>query len=84
MDMASSRWAGRDGKVMPFTKWAGEPKSPRGVVICIHGLSGAASDFWPIGDKLPSDGFAVYGLQLRGQGNDPDIAMKIWKTSRRW
>lgn len=76
MDMASSRWAGRDGKVMPFTKWAGEPKSPRGVIICIHGLSGAASDFWPIGDKLPSDGFAVYGLQLRGQGNDPDISMR--------
>ena len=73
MDMASSRWSGRDGKVLPFTKWPGEPAKPQGVVICIHGLSGAASDFWPIGDRFPAAGYAVYGLQLRGQGNDPDI-----------
>ena len=76
MDMASSRWAARDGKVLPFTKWPGEPKTARGVVICIHGLSGAASDFWPVGDSLPSEGFAVYGLQLRGQGNDPDLSRR--------
>ncbi len=72
MDLASSRWAARDGKVLPFTKWPGEPSAARGVVICIHGLSGAASDFWPVGDSFPARGYAVYGLQLRGQGNDPD------------
>lgn len=72
MDAAASLWAGRDGKVLPFTKWSGEKGPLKGVVICIHGLSGAASDFWPIGDMLPSEGYAVYGLQLRGQGNDPD------------
>lgn len=76
MDMVSSRWAGRDGKVMPFTKWTGEPQTPKGVIICIHGLSGAASDFWPIGDSLPAAGYAVYGLQLRGQGNDPDVSRR--------
>jgi acylglycerol lipase len=73
MDTASSTWAPRDGKVLPFTRWPGGPESIRGVVICIHGLSGAASDFWPIGDSIPATGFTVYGLQLRGQGNDPDI-----------
>ena len=73
LDMTASRWAARDGKVLPFTKWPGDPKQAQGVVICIHGLSGAASDFWPIGDTLPKQGFAVYGLQLRGQGNDPDL-----------
>ena len=73
MDMTSSRWAARDGKVLPFTKWPGEPSPAKGVIICIHGLSGAASDFWPVGDSLPKQGYAVYGMQLRGQGNDPDI-----------
>ena len=73
LDVATSRWAARDGKVLPFTKWPGDPKPAQGVVICIHGLSGAASDFWPIGDTLPKQGYAVYGLQLRGQGNDPEL-----------
>ena len=73
LDTRTSRWAARDGKVLPFTKWPGDAKPARGVVICIHGLSGAASDFWPIGDTLPAKGYAVYGLQLRGQGNDPDL-----------
>lgn len=72
MDLAASRWAARDGKVLPFTRWTSPIHAPRAVLICIHGLSGAASDFWPIGESLPRAGFAVYGLQLRGQGNDPD------------
>lgn len=83
MDLASSRWAGRDGKVLPFTKWSGTSGQPKGVVICIHGLSGAASDFWPVGENLPSSGFEVYGMQLRGQGNDPDIERRGDIRSRR-
>ncbi len=73
MDLVSSRWAARDGKVLPFTRWEPGPRKTTAVVICIHGLSGAASDFWPVGEKLPGRGIAVYGLQLRGQGNDPDL-----------
>lgn len=44
----------------------------RAVVITIHGLSGAALDFWMLRDAWPQEGVAVYGLELRGQGNDPD------------
>ena len=85
MDMASSRWAARDGKVLPFTAWPGAPKTVAGVVICIHGLSGAASDFWPIGQSLPGTGYAVYGLQLRGQGNDPDVKKRgDIKSRQQW
>ena len=76
MDLASSRWAARDGKVLPFTRWPSQTTPPHAVLICIHGLSGAASDFWPIGDSFPHHGFTVYGLQLRGQGNDPDLARR--------
>jgi alpha-beta hydrolase superfamily lysophospholipase len=61
---------------MPFKYWPGEPRKPQGVIICIHGLSGAASDFWPVGEAFPAKGYAVYGMQLRGQGNDPDPKMR--------
>jgi alpha-beta hydrolase superfamily lysophospholipase len=58
----------------------------RAVVITVHGLSGAASDFWPLGEAWPPRGIAVYGLELRGQGNDPNLkkrgdirSAKIWQ-----
>lgn len=73
IDFNSSRWTARDGKELPFVQWPGAPESPKAVVVCVHGLSGAASDFWPAGESLPKAGHAVYGMQLRGQGNDPDV-----------
>ena len=72
MDTSLTSWTARDGKTLPCKHWNGEPGHPRAVLICLHGLSGAASDFWPVGESLPTQGFAVYGMQLRGQGNDPD------------
>jgi alpha-beta hydrolase superfamily lysophospholipase len=73
MDLAAGRWAPRDGKDLPFTVWESHTRPLKGVLICIHGLSGAASDFWPVGEAMPPKGFVVYGMQLRGQGNDPDL-----------
>ena len=61
-----------DGDQLPFTKWL--PKSePELVVIGVHGISGAASDYRPLADHLLSDlpGTAVYAAETRGQGNDP-------------
>lgn len=67
----ATTWRSFDGKEMPWLPQ--EAKLPTAVVITVHGLSGAASDFWPLGDAAPPRGIAVYGLQLRGQGNDPDL-----------
>ncbi len=64
-----------DGKTMPCKVWpvpAGV--KPHGVVIAVHGLSGAKSDFWYLGEQLPLRGYAVYAYDLRGQGNDPVVA----------
>jgi len=65
-------WRSFDGKEMP---WKRGKKVSRGdvraVVITVHGLSGAASDFWMLEDAWPERGIPVYGLELRGQGNDP-------------
>ena len=65
-------WTSFDGKTMPVERWL--PPSDirlRGVVIAVHGLSGASSDFWLLGAGLPSRGYAVYAYDLRGQGKDP-------------
>jgi len=66
-------WTSYDGKVMPYSKWLPGTSKPRGVVIAVHGLSGAASDFWFLGDTLPKHGYAVYAYDLRGQGHDPVV-----------
>jgi alpha-beta hydrolase superfamily lysophospholipase len=72
---------------MPVQSWMVPAGSkPRGVVIAVHGLSGAKSDFWYLGQELPQRGYTVYAYDLRGQGNDPVVAErgdisgeKAWK-----
>jgi alpha-beta hydrolase superfamily lysophospholipase len=65
------QWNGHDGAGFPGLVWEplGEPKAQ---VLCIHGLSGAAADFGPLGRQLAAQGFTVWAINLRGQGNDPD------------
>ena len=75
--LGPTAWTTFDGKQMPWKEW----KVPSGietktVVIAIHGLSGAASDFWLLGERLPPQGIAVYGYELRGQGTDPDTVRR--------
>lgn len=72
-ELGPHTWRSYDGKELPWR----DCKPVRGekvkaVVITIHGLSGAALDFWMLRDAWPEQGMAVYGLELRGQGNDPD------------
>jgi alpha-beta hydrolase superfamily lysophospholipase len=70
--LGKSTWTSYDGKEMPWEAGKPVPGEPRAVVITVHGLSGAAKDFWMLEDTFPPEGIAVYGLQLRGMGNDPD------------
>jgi acylglycerol lipase len=86
-ELRKNDWDSHDGKTMPRKSWdvpAG--MKLRGVVIAVHGLSGAKSDFWYLGQELPKRGYAVHAYDLRGQGNDPvvnergDIShQKAWK-----
>jgi acylglycerol lipase len=83
---AERGWVADDGKEMPYQVWpaAGE-KKPRAIILCVHGLSGAASDFWPLGQELPPAGIQVYGLQLRGQGSDPVVRERgTIRHARQW
>jgi len=75
--LGAKTWTSTDGKQMPWRVW----NVPRGttercVLITVHGLSGTAEDFHALGEALPSQGIAVYGYELRGQGNDPDRARR--------
>ncbi len=73
--LRANDWVSYDGKTMPWKVWpvpAGV--THRGVVIAVHGLSGAKSDFWYLGEQLPMRGYTVYAYDLRGQGNDPVMA----------
>lgn len=84
--LLEKEWVSHDGKVMPWKVWP-VPKGVRvrAVLITVHGLSGATSDFWPLGEALPARGVAVYGYELRGQGNDPDLRNRGHiRSSREW
>lgn len=75
---------------MPYTRWPAEdsalPSKASSVFICVHGLSGAASDFWALGEHFENKRDAVvYAVEIRGQGNDPDVgsrgnirSSKVW------
>ncbi|MCE0498291.1 MAG: alpha/beta hydrolase [Methylacidiphilales bacterium] len=67
-------WLAPDGEIFPWSLWdipAGQ--RPRAVVIAVHGLSGAAIDFEPLGRHLVAQGIVTVALELRGQGNDPRL-----------
>ncbi len=62
---------------MAWKQWPlAKEQREKAVVITVHGLSGAASDFWLLGQELPKQGITVYGYELRGQGHDPDLSMR--------
>jgi len=69
-------WQAHDGETFPYALWdTGLPpdQRPRAVVIAVHGLSGAALDFEPLGTHLAPHRVITYAIDLRGQGNDTQV-----------
>jgi alpha-beta hydrolase superfamily lysophospholipase len=67
-------WTAPGGETFPYSLWdAGlaPGQRPRAVVVAVHGLSGAALDFEPLGFHLAGHRVVTLALELRGQGNDP-------------
>lgn len=65
-------WTTYDGEEFPYLRWL--PKNglpPESVIVAVHGLSGAADDYRPLGHYFEERATAVYSYELRGQGNDP-------------
>lgn len=63
-------WAAPDGQSFPCEQWLPRGR-PLGTLVCAHGLSGAATDFLPLGEAVSRGGIACFALNLRGQGSDP-------------
>jgi alpha-beta hydrolase superfamily lysophospholipase len=63
---------GADGTPFPALEWESVGNTKVNV-LCIHGLGGAAADFGPLGRHLSQNGCRVRAVNLRGQGNDPEL-----------
>ena len=61
-----------DGDKLPYTRWMPR-EEPDLIIIGVHGISGAASDYRPLAKHILASfpKVAVYGAETRGQGNDP-------------
>jgi acylglycerol lipase len=66
-----SEWTAPDGERFPYSVWESATQPPRAIVAAVHGLSGAALDYEPLGSLLVRENITTYALELRGQGNDP-------------
>jgi len=69
-------WTAPDGERFLYSRWESETQPPRAIVIAVHGLSGAALDYEPLGSHLTAEGITTYAPELRGQGNDPVAARR--------
>lgn len=65
----SFHWKTSDGEQRIACAWRRE--HGRGVLACVHGLSGSGEQFEPVATHL--EAFSVYALELRGQGLDPVV-----------
>jgi alpha-beta hydrolase superfamily lysophospholipase len=61
-----------DGEKFAYTRWMPKEK-PRTVIVGVHGISGAASDYKPLAKRVLKEfsDVAIYSAETRGQGNDP-------------
>lgn len=63
-------WTAPDGETFSYSQW--KSKQPaRALIVAVHGLSGAALDYEPLGRHFAAHGITTLALELRGQGNDP-------------
>ena len=53
---------------LPVCVWQDTARSPKGVVLLLHGIAERALTLNHLAQKLVSDGFLVYGLDERGHG----------------
>ena len=63
-------WTARDGLKLPVLGWQ-PANTPRALLVCVHGMGGAAGDFTRLGKAAADNGIAAFALNLREQGLDP-------------
>lgn len=63
-------WTAPDGETFPCEEWLPDGGA-RALLVGVHGLGGAGTDFHTLGERLAREGIACLAPNLRGQGNDP-------------
>jgi alpha-beta hydrolase superfamily lysophospholipase len=66
-------WTAPDGETFSYSLWQADlpqGRAPRAIMVAVHGLSGAALDYEPLGRHLARHGVTTFAPELRGQGND--------------
>ncbi|MEX1119347.1 MAG: alpha/beta fold hydrolase [Terrimicrobiaceae bacterium] len=63
-------WQAPDGTSFPAKCW-GDAAKASAVIVFVHGLGGAISDFDSLASHLATKGFVGYAATVRGQGQDP-------------
>ena len=61
-------WTSPCGEIRPA--WEGPERKPLAVLACVHGMSGSGDQFAPLAEEIPW--VKTYGIELLGQGQDPD------------
>ena len=66
-----------DGDLFPYQNWLPK-KEIKTVIIGLHGISGASSDYIPLAvhSLKERDDIAIYAPETRGQGRDPIVARR--------
>lgn len=69
-----------DNDSFDYLKWTNfpNPKTPKTVIIAVHGINGAAQDYDNLASYLTENhdtegGITIYAPETRGQGNDHNI-----------
>jgi len=53
---------------LPVYQWNDDERRPRAAVLMLHGISQRAYTLRAVADRLASQGFVTYGMDLRGHG----------------
>lgn len=71
-DAGLKSWTTSDGATLSVQQWVPRP-APRAIIVAIHGLCGAATDFAPLGEYFLKRSIATYSFDMRSQAFDPDV-----------
>jgi len=76
--LAEKQYTSFDADPLGYEKWTPQGRSPKTVIIGVHGISGHAADYANLGGHFLKVGqdTALYAPETRGQGMDPETSRR--------
>ena len=79
--MKDASFKGVGGLNIYGTSWRPEGKTPRAVVVIVHGFNSHSGHYGWVAEQLVGSGFAVYALDHRGRGKSDGERYFVEKSS---